>query len=1050
MDAPAISPTYSVFDSGPQAVTITSDDPSATIRFTIDGSDPNDTSTLYTGSFDISVSTIVKAIAIDIDISPITTSYIQIDATTSGVSRDALIVWLKADNGAITSSSNVTNWIDVSGSGNDASQSDSSSQPGYISSAVNDLPAVDFSGSGQFLQFPSGFADFTSGASIFVVIEPTGFTGEYAGLLNFGNNSNASSIIWCELSSTSNAFYVCDSSSDLSSLVSTDFTQEVYQLIEAVHDGTSTATLYTNGNQSAENTSMFAIDNTTRSGNYVGRYSASGGEFYFEGQIAELLIYNRGVSDSERQAVEVYLSQRYGLPPVAPTISPSYSVFDSGPQTVTITSDDPSATIFFTTDNSEPTPSSPEYDSPFDISSSTVVKAIAVNSSTSSPVAKSYIQIDPDSTTVPRSGMIVWLKADNGVITDSSNVTAWVDVSGSGINASQSVSSNQPTYVSEIINDLPAVNFNGSAQFLRFPSGFADFTDGMSIFIVLEPTGFTTADARIVDFGDSSNLNSDVTLCQPTSESFGLYIANSSGGQTSVISNGIAQDSYQLIEVIFDGSSTATLFTGGVEGAQNISLYSIDNISRSGNYIGQSTAGGAYFEGQIAEILIYNTALSDEERQGVESYISLRYNLPVLAAPIINPGYSVFAAPPQAVTITSEDEGANIYYTIDGSEPSPTSIPYAGSFDITSSTTVKAMSTSTNGTSYISTAFIQLDANSANVSRNGLITWLKSDNGLMTSSSQVTAWMDLSGNENNASQSNSSNQPTYVSEAINDFPAVAFNGSAQFLQLPPGFADFANGISIFMVLEPTGLTGDYARILDFGDNTDTISCVTLSEITSTSLLFTVGNAENDLTNVQSDDLVQEAYQLIEVIQSSSSVAALYTDGVQGAQNSWMNAIDNTTRVGNYIGRFTGGGYYFEGQIAELLVYNRALSNQERLALELYSYVRYGLSLPTPVAPLITVPSGSLSKPEQVAICGAYNGTVYYTVNGADPSSADTAYGAPLNVYYSQTIKAIQIVNGIPSGVSSASYTLDSTAYPAPEPSDTTPLTINVDLPTTAQ
>ncbi|MCW5824875.1 MAG: hypothetical protein KIT34_18910 [Cyanobacteria bacterium TGS_CYA1] len=59
------------------------------------------------------------------------------------------------------------------------------------------------------------------------------------------------------------------------------------------------------------------------------------------------------------------------------------------------------------------------------------------------------------------------------------------------------------------------------------------------------------------------------------------------------------------------------------------------------------------------------------------------------------------------------------------------------------------------------------------------------------------------------------------------------------------------------------------------------------------------------------------------------------------------------------------------------------------------------------------------------------------------------YSSPINIAYTQTLKAIAVANGATSSVTSATYTLNSTKWPAPNASDTTPLNLNLQLPTTA-
>ncbi|MFX4971186.1 hypothetical protein ABTB72_19600, partial [Acinetobacter baumannii] len=65
-------------------------------------------------------------------------------------------------------------------------------------------------------------------------------------------------------------------------------------------------------------------------------------------------------------------------------------------------------------------------------------------------------------------------------------------------------------------------------------------------------------------------------------------------------------------------------------------------------------------------------------------------------------------------------------------------------------------------------------------------------------------------------QTTSGNRPTLVPNALNGLPAVAFNGTSQYLQLPGGFANFTSGASIFAMIKPTGVTAG-ARILDLGN-----------------------------------------------------------------------------------------------------------------------------------------------------------------------------------------------------------------------------------------
>ena len=71
-----------------------------------------------------------------------------------------------------------------------------------------------------------------------------------------------------------------------------------------------------------------------------------------------------------------------------------------------------------------------------------------------------------------------------------------------------------------------------------------------------------------------------------------------------------------------------------------------------------------------------------------------------LSAPTISATETAFEEK-STVTITAADEGATIYYTTDGAEPTTTSTKYTTSFDVTATTTVKAIAVKDEETSSV-------------------------------------------------------------------------------------------------------------------------------------------------------------------------------------------------------------------------------------------------------------------------------------------------------------------------------------------------------------
>lgn len=85
----------------------------------------------------------------------------------------------------------------------------------------------------------------------------------------------------------------------------------------------------------------------------------------------------------------------------------------------------------------------------------------------------------------------------------------------------------------------------------------------------------------------------------------------------------------------------------------------------------------------------------------------------------------------------------------------------------------------------------------------------------------------------------------------------------------------------------------------------------------------------------------------------------------------------------------------------------------------------------------------------MAISAPAGATTYFTLDGTTPTTGSNIYSKPLNIYYSQTLKAISVLKGVQSSVSSATYTLNSTEWPAPDAGDPTTLDIQLKLPATA-
>lgn len=660
-------------------------------------------------------------------------------------------------------------------------------------------------------------------------------------------------------------------------------------------------------------------------------------------------------------------------------------------------------------------------------------------------------------TSVPQqsSNLLLWLRSDAGVVLTSGAVSQWTDQSSQGNHATQSTAGQRPTLTTGAINNgvMPTITFDSSQQqHLTCPTDFADLTSGASIYCVLKPTN-SSGTWDPCAFGNASNSDAVFPEIVNSQASFKAYNGSTSSSVTTT-SNPISTSQYQVLETILQpgasaGTATGQIIVNGTQEAQSTSMENLTNTSRTNNIVGAGIGPANYFNGGIAEILVYKTALSENERLALRNYFQSKFavgNTPTFSAPSFTPSGGIFTAA-QTVSL-SQPQDATTYYSRDGSTPDATSQWFnSPSITVNQTETIKAKAIGPYfNDSAVASATFRIEQNTLPVTRDGLVLWLRSDTDVTTSSGAVTKWGDVSGSLNDAAQSNGANRPTLVSNAVNGLPAIAF-ASSQFLQLPAGMANFTSGASIFVVIKPTSVTSG-ARILDFG-NGATSDNLQLQEPSTNAAALYVYSGSSPSSVSSSNALTVGNFQLLEAIHNGSSTATIYTNAVQGAQSTSMNAIPNITRSNNYIGQGGAGGNNFIGQIAELLLYRRSVTISERAAIEGYLFNRYNMmSVNTTPAPKLSVATSTLSAPTQVAISAASpSAEIRYTTDGSTPGPSSTLYTKPINISYTTTLKAIAIQNGIQSSVQTATYTLNSTQWPAPS-SDATPLQINIQQPTT--
>ncbi len=575
-----------------------------------------------------------------------------------------------------------------------------------------------------------------------------------------------------------------------------------------------------------------------------------------------------------------------------------------------------------------------------------------------------------DANTLPAKlpGLRILLQADVGVTADASGkVSVWQDQSGRGNNAAQLSSSNQPVLVANALNGRPVVRFTqASSQRLSLPNVMSAATAG-DAFVVVKASGYNDGKARgLWTFGASGSVY--------THNEGTLY---DDFGTNSLVPMGLpptALNVFNLYNVTGTASKWVNRFNGAIYAQRYVNTVSFN----SGPTIGLGL--GLYFDGDIAEVLIYDRALTDQERDAIGNYLATKYALASIPAPAAPTDLAASAVSSTQVGLTwtpATTTSAGVTYAIerksgDGAFAAVTDVTSASSFldtGLTAGTSytyqIKAR-TYAGRSGYSNQAMATTSASQADLPLNGVRLWLRADAGVPSVAGRVVAWYDQSGNGNDATQINTNNQPVLIANVVNGRPVMRFTQTgAQRFRLPNVMSGATAG-DAFVIVKASGYNDGKARGLwTFGASGSvyTHNDGTLYDDFATNSLVPMGLPRT----------VLNAFNLYNVTGTSSQWMNRFNGTIYAQRNGNTVFFNSSPTLG------VGLGLYFDGDIAEVLVYDRLLTDQERDTVGNYLATKYGFAVAPPGAPVnltASIFNGAQVKLKWAPGPGPTIGTIY--------------------------------------------------------------------------
>jgi prepilin-type N-terminal cleavage/methylation domain-containing protein len=204
---------------------------------------------------------------------------------------------------------------------------------------------------------------------------------------------------------------------------------------------------------------------------------------------------------------------------------------------------------------------------------------------------------------------------------DGVTITVWNDNSPRGnLDAS---SDDSATYTEASINGLPAITFSGDDQF-EFSSNA--FNQRQYTFFVVERRSADN-DIRFLNIGDNTFGYTN-----------GTTLGSSANNATSTVSAFVAGRLAPRISTFVSDSVSRRVYNNGVAGDSSVPGTGTEDTTALNEVLTTTTAvdniniGNNSYNGDIAEVILFNRGLKVTERNEIQEYLSKKYGISVVAS----------------------------------------------------------------------------------------------------------------------------------------------------------------------------------------------------------------------------------------------------------------------------------------------------------------------------------------------------------------------------------------------------------------------------------
>jgi hypothetical protein len=219
------------------------------------------------------------------------------------------------------------------------------------------------------------------------------------------------------------------------------------------------------------------------------------------------------------------------------------------------------------------------------------------------------------------NNLSLWLDAADAatIVSSGGQVSQWNDKSGLGNNVTQGVGANQPITGTRTINSRNTIDFNGTTHSMAGPSGLYSVSNGNNCIILVFAADLAGgATQRIYSAQETTGrhyIGINATGVTGTCQAAGAGPATETW----------AKDANAHMSFLARSGTAQNVNIDGGLGAANSSATSFTSTVVT---IGAQTSASNFYDGRIAELLVYSRRPSDGEINRIAQYLCAKWNLP--------------------------------------------------------------------------------------------------------------------------------------------------------------------------------------------------------------------------------------------------------------------------------------------------------------------------------------------------------------------------------------------------------------------------------------